>query len=129
MLIFVSFRPFDNTMTNVVYNLKLNCAWDLNPGLRMVGADKSTELWRPPRPLSAPPSSKFMLSLFLWPFRRFGASIFCSVSSLLFYVKKLFPCVGYKQELLSANRSLSVIKNPEKHLRISNTFIPLTDYK
>ena len=35
------------------YNFNTNwkkhrwCAWDLNPGRRMVGADETTELWRP----------------------------------------------------------------------------------
>ena len=91
MLIFVYFRPFDNTMTNVVYNLKLNCAWDLNPGLRMVGADKSTELWRPPRPLSAPPLIQvyaFALSLAFSSIRSFNL-LLCFIPLIL--CKKTFP--------------------------------------
>ena len=51
--LFVFFRHFNNTMTNFVYNLKLNwkmrrsCDWDSNAYCRMVGEDESTDYGGP----------------------------------------------------------------------------------
>ena len=43
------FCPFLKTMTNKVQNLTIYrcCAWDTNRDRRLVGAEKTTELWLP----------------------------------------------------------------------------------
>ena len=43
--LFGYFRPF--LITNC--KKRKRCAWDSNPGPRMVGADETTEQWRPPQ--------------------------------------------------------------------------------
>ena len=48
-LLFVYFRPFTHrNFNNTNWKKPRWCAWDSNPRCRMVGADETIELWRPP---------------------------------------------------------------------------------
>ena len=44
--LFVYFRSFLVTISTQLEKKHRWCAWDSNPGRRMVGADETTELWR-----------------------------------------------------------------------------------
>ena len=47
--LFVLFLFFSHYNFNTNWKKHRWCAWDLNPGRRMIGADETTELWRLPQ--------------------------------------------------------------------------------
>ena len=78
MTLFVYFRPFLNTMTNIVQDLSIKSVDGVlgiqTRGCRMVGGDEFSELRRPPwvsyymLNLSCPPVLRFTLRIFLLNF-------------------------------------------------------------
>ena len=75
--LFVYFRLFHITQFNKLMKRRW-CAWDLNPGSRMEGEDKSTVLWRHP--------TNFCYDRRLLP--SFSRSSFYDQSNLISQIKK-----------------------------------------